>query len=123
MSSSLQDECDSPFSDLGFVGATYLKFISLFQTDEYEDETMSISFGKHIEDSEVDVDLAKNIRTWLKEQKRWIRDVGKKASPDLCIRRMWFIVSKCIEQGIFTTAEQGNIIRYMNSCVVIIKDD
>jgi AAA+ ATPase superfamily predicted ATPase len=113
-SSSLQDEYEDFFSGLGVVGTGFYKFINSFRI-EIEDDKATIFFGKSAEDNELDVDFAARLRTWLKDQKRWIRDMKNKAPLSICKRRMWFLMSKFIDEGIFTTGELGKIMYYMDS--------
>lgn len=114
MAPTLQDEYEDFFGGLGLVGTCFYKFINMFRIEIDEDKG-TIFFGKSAEDDDLDVEFAAKLRTWLKDQKRWIRDVKHKASAAICKRRMWFLLSKFIDEGIFATHELGKIMYYMDS--------
>lgn len=117
----LQDEYDDFFNGLGPIGAGFYKFINSFRI-EIEGDNATIYFGKSAEDDELDAEFAARLRTWLKDQKRWIRSEQKKAPLHVCKRRMWFLLSKLIDEGIFTSAELGKIMYFMDSTWVMMSD-
>ena len=114
MAPTLQDEYEDFFGGLGLVGTCFYKFINSFRI-EIDDDKGTIFFGKSAEDDDLDVEFAAKLRTLLKDQKRWIRDVKHKAPMAICKRRMWFLLSKFIDEGIFATNELGKIMYYMDS--------
>ena len=119
---SLQEEYDDFFGGLGVIGTGFYKFINSFSI-EINEGAATIFFGKSAEDSELDVAFASRLRTWLKEQKRWVRDMKNKAPLAICKRRMWFLVSKFIDEGIFTTGELGKIMYYMDSTWELMRSE
>jgi AAA+ ATPase superfamily predicted ATPase len=118
---SLQEEYDDFFSGLGPVGTGFYKFINSFRI-EIEGDDATIYFGKSAEDGELDAEFATRLRNWLKDQKKWIRSEQKKAPLNICKRRMWFLLSKFIDEGIFTSAELGKIMYFMDSTWEMMRD-
>jgi hypothetical protein len=114
---SLQEEYDDFFGGLGAIGTAYYKFITMFRV-EVDDASASatINFGKSAIDEELNIEVGKRLRIWLKEQKRWINTEKKAVPATLCKRRMWFFVSKLLEEGIFSGSQQSRIIVWMDIC-------
>jgi hypothetical protein len=53
----------------------------------------------------------------LKEQKEWIREQGKNVNPKEAVRRMWWVVEKMIEFGIFSSSEQKTVMIWLDICL------
>ena len=118
----LQEEYDDFFGGLGPVGTGFYKFINSFRI-EIEGDSATIYFGKSAEDDELDTEFAAELRTWLKDQKKWVRAEQKKVDLVICKRRMWFLVTKFIDEGIFSCAELGKVMYYMDTCFEVMRGE
>jgi hypothetical protein len=110
---SLQEEYDDYFNGLGPIATGFYTFIHSFRII-LEGENATLYFGKSAEDGDLDVAFATRLRVWLKEQKKWIRSEQTNASLQACKQRMWFLVSRFIEEGIFTSSQLGKIMYFMD---------
>lgn len=110
MSSAIHQEYEEGFDTLGPAGAVFFKFFTLFSA---KDDT--VKFGRKIIDDTVDQKVVSEIRYYLKVQREWIRD--ENPSPAEMARRMWWIVEKILEYGIFTTSDQKHVMIWLDICL------
>lgn len=114
--SAIHQEYQEGFDALGDIGTVFYKFFSLFSAKLYSDRA-EIRFGPNIVDEELPRDVVQKFREYLKEQKEWIREQGKKASKKEAIRRLWWVVEKMIEFGIFSSSEQKTVMIWLDICL------
>lgn len=101
-----QEEFDEGRKELGAVGMAVYKFFAMFRVKEGH-----VWFGECIE-QEVSPDTAQPLRDYIKAQKEWVRQHGRSLQPKEATRRMWWLLTKLLEQGIFTSSEQRTIMCY-----------
>lgn len=95
-----------------YVAAIY-KFFTMIHVEFPEDQkTATIKFGKSYEDDEVDPDIAKQIRSYLKNQKKAIHANPKGYSASQGRQKIFWLITTFIEQGIFSPSEQAKIMTY-----------
>lgn len=109
------------FEGLGDAGTHTYKFFDLFRVTlgngEDEHGTKLVK-GLHwskdaVEDSLTDEQL-KELKSYLKQQKSWLRKEQTKVSASECRRRMVFFVQKLLELGAFTRGERREMILWMD---------
>lgn len=110
MSSVIHQEYEEGFDTLGPQGAVFFKFFSLFSAKED-----TVKFGRNIIDDEVEPKVVAELRAYLKEQKEWIRE-ERRPHHELS-RRMWWIVEKIIEYGIFSSSDQKHVMIWLDICL------
>jgi hypothetical protein len=110
MNSVIHQEYEEGFDTLGPAGAVFFKFFSLFSA---KDDT--VKFGRNIADDEVEPKAVAEIRAYLKQQKEWVRE--ERRLPVEMSRRMWWIVEKIIEYGVFTSSDQKHIMIWLDICL------
>ena len=106
----MEEEYNEGLRALGEAGMLYYKCLSLFRV---RTKDLSIRFGHNIVDEE-DLRLAElqTFKTYLDEQKQWIREIGRKADPKELKRRMWWLLQKMFEFGFFTASDQATIVSW-----------
>ena len=114
--SAIHQEYQEGFDTLGDVGVVFYKFFSLFATRLHPDR-VEVRFGPNILDDELPREVVQKFREYLKEQKEWIREQGKRVNPKEAVRRMWWVVEKMIEFGIFTSSEQKTVMIWLDICL------
>ena len=115
MSSSLHQEYEEGVDALG-AGMVFYKFFSLLTVKTVGEET-TVRFGRGIVDEDVSRDVATRLKDYVKEQKEWVRENGRDVSLKECQRRMWWLVEKILEFGVFTSAEQKHIMIWLDICL------
>jgi hypothetical protein len=115
--SSFQLEYEEGHDTLTDAGVVFFKFFSLLSVRIHGEDDISVRFGRNILDDTVSLDTAQKLKAFLKEQKEWIRGQGKRVSLLEVKRRMWWLVEKILELGIFTTSEQKHIMIWLDICL------
>jgi hypothetical protein len=82
-----------------------------FSSDESQ-KTAAVYFGKMLEDTEVSKDIAKQIRSYVKEQKRAIRENPRGFTSEEGRKRVFWLLTMCIEQGVFADHGIGKLQTY-----------
>lgn len=114
------EEYDSMYAELGDHGSAFFKFFDLFRVilgESDETPAKGIHYGKDCHDDNIEDDLLKAFKVYLKQQKTWIKKEGKKASALECRRRMWFFMSKLKEWDIFDMRIRRDISFWMDVCM------
>lgn len=94
--------------------AAVFKFFDMFRV-EFGDEkatTATVCFGKSYEDDEVPVALAKQIRSYTREQKKTIRDNPRGFTGEEGRQKIFWLISMIIQHGVFSPSEQNRIMTY-----------
>ena len=115
--SSFQLEYEEGHDTLTDAGVVFFKFFSLMSVKIHSDDEITVRFGRNIVDDTVSLDTAQKLKAFIKEQKEWIRVQGKRASVLEVKRRLWWLVEKIIELGVFTTAEQKHVMIWLDICL------
>ncbi len=110
MTTAIHQEYEEGFDTLGTSGVVFYKFFSLFSARED-----TVKFSRRIVDDDVDTDVVAEFRAYIKEQKEWVRE--KRQSPQEMKQRMWWIVEKIIENGIFSPGEQKHAMFWLDICL------
>ena len=131
----LQAEYKDFFEGLGDVGTYTYKFFDLFKVNlgNGEDEkgnklVKGLHWSKDTSDEELTDEQLKELKTYLKQVKSWIRKEQTKLKASECRRKMWFFLQKLLEYGAFTRGERREMILWMDNFnfligVKIVNDD
>jgi hypothetical protein len=93
--------------------AAVYKFFTMIQVEFPEDKkTATIRFGKSYEDDEVDPVLAKQIRSYLKDQRKAVHANPKEYSAEEGRQKIFWLITMFIEHGIFSPSQQSKIMTY-----------
>lgn len=118
----LQAEYTEFFDELGPVATYTYKFFDLFKINlgTGEDEkgnalVKGIHWSKDCSDDELSDDHLKELKSYVKQVKSWIRREKKQAKASECRRKLWFFVQKLLEVGAFTRGERREIILWMDN--------
>lgn len=118
----LQAEYKDFFEGLGDVGTYTYKFFDLFKvnlgngTDEKGNALVKgLHWSKDCSDEELTDDQLKELKTYLKQVKSWIRKEQRSVKASDCRRKMWFFMQKLLEMGAFTRGERREIILWMDN--------
>ena len=114
----MNDEYHEGMQELGEAGMVFYKFFSLFGVRK----DGSVRFGPKIIEEEPEEEHATEFRNYLKEQREWIRQLGKKADVKELQRRMWWVVEKMIEFGFFTGGEQKTVMIWLDICLTRLSE-
>jgi len=115
---SFSDEYDAIFQELGDIGAAFWKFFGMFkiQTEVEDSNVKGVSFGKvGIWTAGTD-DQLKELKTYWKDQRKWIKKEGLHANMAECRRRMWFFVSRILEWDMFHVNIRREIYWWFDTC-------
>ena len=118
----LQAEYKDFFEGLGDVATYTYKFFDLFKVNlgEGVDEkgnklTKGLHWSKDCSDDELTDEQLKELKTYLKQVKSWIRKEQKSIKASECRRKMWFFLQKLLEIGAFTRGERREMILWMDN--------
>jgi hypothetical protein len=91
------------------------KFFDMFRVEISEDkssQSATVWFGKSYEDDEVPVLVAKQVRAYVKDQKRAIRENPMGYDGAEGRRKIFWLLTMIQEHGIFSPSHQGKIMTY-----------
>ncbi len=118
----LQAEYKDFFEGLGDVGTYTYKFFDLFKVNlgNGEDDkgnklVKGLHWSKDCSDEELTDEQLKELKTYLKQVKSWIRKEQKQIKASECRRKMWFFLQKLLEYGAFTRGERREMILWMDN--------
>lgn len=105
--------------------AAIFKFFDMIRIELGDDkaQTATVRFGKSYEDEEVPVALAKQIRSYVKDQKREIRDNPRAYTAEEGRQKIFWIISMFLEHGIFSPSHQSKIMTYASFVFHETKED
>ena len=119
---NLDAEYKDFFEGLGDAGTYTYKFFDLFKVnlgngegENGEKLVKGLHWGKEASETELPDEQLRELKTYLKAQKNWIRKEKNAVKHTECRRRMWFLVQKLIEIGAFTRADRRDIITWMDN--------
>ena len=115
---TMLEEYDAIFEELGTAGAAFYKFFDMFRVElEGNDSTVKgVHFGKiGVWTFGTDEQL-KELKSYWKEQRKWIKKEGKAASSVECRRRIWFWVSRVLEWNMFHLNIRKEIYWWFDTC-------
>ena len=104
----MDTEYDEGLATLSFPAMVYYKFLSTFHVDD-----TTLSFG--VVKTSVPPDVSAEFRSYLKGQKRWVRDTKRPPRQEIR-QRMWWIVQKIVDAKVFTESQQKYIMCWQESC-------
>jgi hypothetical protein len=82
--------------------AAVYKWFDLIKVDLQEGSLKaSVYFGKAFEDDEVPKEVAKQIRSYVKDQKRAIRENPRGFSPEEGRRKIFWLLTMFLQHGVF----------------------
>ena len=117
----LQAEYKDFFEGLGDAGTHTYKFFDLFRVNlgNGEDErgtklVKGLHWSRDASDETLTDDQLKELKSYLKQQKSWLRKEQTKVSASECRRRMVFFVQKLLELGAFPRGERREMILWMD---------
>jgi hypothetical protein len=117
----LQAEYKDFFEGLGQAGTLTYKFFDLFRVnlgngedDQGHKLVKGLHWSKDASEDTLSDDQLKELKSYLKQQKSWLRKEQTKVSVSECRRRMWFFVQKLLELGAFTRGERREMILWMD---------
>ena len=124
------------FEGLGDAATYAYKFFDLFKVylGNGEDEkgnkmVKGLHWSKDTSEEELTDEQLKELKTYLKQVKSWIRKEQKAVKASECRRKMWFFLQKLMEFGAFTRGERREMILWMdnfnfvNGVKVVYEDD
>lgn len=108
----MQDEYREGFETLGPAGMVAYKFFSLFRA-----KGTDISYGTLFVHKNADPAVVEDIRAYLKAQKVWLT-----TRPDVreMKLRMWWLVQKLMDHGLFSELGQRHIVFWYDSCTDLL---
>ena len=114
MSAQPLDFCleeETVYETFNRAAAAIYKFFDMVRV-EIGDNQATVHFGKSYEDDEVPIQVAKQVRTFVKEQKRKIREnpLGYDAAEGR--RKLFWLLTMFQEHGIFSPSHQSKIMTY-----------
>ncbi len=108
-------EEETAYETFNRAAAAVYKFFDMFRVEIPEDkfaQSATVHFGKSYEDDEVPTQVAKQVRAYVKEQKRAIREnpMGYESAEGR--RKVFWFLTMMQEHGIFSPSHQGKIMTY-----------
>ncbi len=96
------------------ANAAIFKFFDMIRVEfsDEEQHTAIVRFGKSYEDDDVPVLIAKQIRSYVKDQKKAIRDNPIGFTAEEGRQKIFWIISMFIQHGVFSPSVQNKIMTY-----------
>jgi hypothetical protein len=123
----LQVEYKDFFEGLGDVGTYTYKFFDLFRVnlgngdgEKGEKLVKGLHWSKDASEEDLSDEHLRELKSYLKQQKSWLRKEQKAVNPTECRRRMWFFLQKLLELGAFTRGERREMILWMDNLNFIL---
>ena len=105
----IEEEYLSGIETLGFPGMVYYKYLSMFSV-----KSNTISFGVTAPVT-IDTDTASTLRSYINEQKEWLRG-EKQTNKAEMRRRIWWVVQKILDYKLFTEKGQCYMMYWLDKC-------
>lgn len=106
--------------------AALYKFFDMFRVELSEDkfaQSATVYFGKSYEDDEVPIPVAKQLRSYVKDQKRALRENPMGYDVAEGRRKAFWLLTMMQEHGIFSPSHQGKIMTYAQYVFHETKED
>jgi len=110
------------FEGLGDAATYTFKFFDLFKVnlgfgegENGEKLIKGLHWGKDCSETDLTDEQLKELKSYLKAQKSWIRREKQDVKRKECRRRMWFFMQKLLEYGAFTRGERREMISWMDN--------
>jgi hypothetical protein len=106
--------------------AALYKFFDMFRVELSEDkfaQSATVHFGKSYEDDEVPIPVAKQLRSYVKDQKRALRENPMGYDVAEGRRKAFWLLTMMQEHGIFSPSHQGKIMTYAQYVFHETKED
>ena len=113
--SELHQEYAEGLDALGPRGLVFYKFFSMISVKVREEEAV-LKFGPNMTCTHSEVGNAERIRAYVKEQKEWIRTQGRNAPIREMMTRMWWVLQKMIDYGMWSIPDQKYIVYWYDTC-------
>ena len=113
--SELTQEYAEGFDALGHRGLVFYKFMSMISVKIREEDAL-LKFGPNLTCTYFNVENAERLRAYLKEQKEWIRTEGRDAPAREMIARMWWVLQKMVDYGMWSIQDQKYIVYWYDTC-------
>jgi hypothetical protein len=104
-----EKELYSLFTELS--GPVY-KFFDLFSFEVTDKPTGVVRFGQSYEDDEVPKEVVKQLRFYIKEQKKALRENPKGFTEKECHKKMFWCTTMLLEHNIFSSSHQSKVMMY-----------
>lgn len=118
----LQAEYKDFFECLGPVSTYTYKFFDLFKVNLGNGEdndgnklVKGLHWSKDCSEEELSDEQLRELKTYLKQVKAWVRKEQKQVKASECRRKMWFFMQKLLEYGAFTRGERREMILWMDN--------
>lgn len=118
----LQAEYKDFFDGLGDVATYGYKFFDLFKVnlghgegENGEKLVKGLHWSKDASDETLSDEHLRELKSYLKQQKSWLRNQQRAVKHTECRRRMWFFLQKLLEIGAFTRGERREMILWMDN--------
>jgi hypothetical protein len=118
----LQAEYKDFFEGLGSTATYAYKFFDLFKVNlgNGEDEkgqklVKGLHWSKDCSEEELSDEQLRELKSYLKQTKSWLRKEQKMVKASECRRKMWFFLQKLLEYGAFTRGERREMILWMDN--------
>ena len=110
------------FEGLGDTATYTYKFFDLFRVnlgngegEKGEKLVKGLHWSKDCSEEGLPDEQLRELKSYLKQQKTWLRKEQTQIKASECRRRMWFFVQKLLEFGAFTRGERREIILWMDN--------
>jgi hypothetical protein len=115
---TMLEEYEAMFEDLGDCGAAFWKFFDMFriQVEDDENAKRGVTFGKSAAWTKASDEQLRELRSYWKEQRRWIKKEGRAVKPAECRRRMWFWVEKVTSLSMFDSNTRREVYWWFDTC-------
>ena len=108
MSSAIHQEYEEGIQALGGPRMQFYKVLSLFSFENGNE----IHFGEGLAAYCNDRQQYEQIKEYIKEQKKWVRNTDVSVPNELRMR-LWWLQIKLVEFGVFSPSEQRSIFPLM----------
>ena len=90
------------------------KFFDMIRVEIPDEKasTATIKFGKSYEDDEVPIAIAKQVKSYAREQKKTIRDNPRGFTAEEGRQKVFWFVTMMLEHGLFSPSHQNKIMTY-----------
>lgn len=118
------DEERDYYSTFTRAAAAGYRFFNMFRVELGDGTPYStVAFGKSYEDDEVERAVAKQLKLYIKEQKKLLRENPKGFSATEIQKKIFTVLSALIEHAVFCPSQQSKIMTYASFAYTETKED